>query len=118
TVTAAPRPRSSAASASIGATRRADSTRSCPSRANSRASSMPRPLEAPVTSASGRLLLSIKVPLEGTTKARKSTGPGTQFRSQPLNGQSGILAGKIEAGDEQALDRGSDDGFCERRAGG
>src|SRR5205814_5569756 len=115
TVTAAPRPRSSVATASIGATRRAVSTRSWPCRANSRANSAPRPLEAPVTSAKGRLLLSMMFPLSGATAARS----GTEFRSQSLNGRSGgIPIGDIEASDEQALDRGYGSGFRERRHGG
>src|ERR1041385_8444464 len=84
TVAMAPRARNSAASASIGATRRAVSTRLCPCCASSRASAVPMPLEAPVTSANGRVLRFIKAPFSDTTAARA----GTEFQPQPLNGQS------------------------------
>src|SRR4029077_1220841 len=98
----------------MAASRRGVRTRSCPCRASSRASSAPMPLEAPVTSARGRLLLSIIFPSKGATAARS----GTEFRSQLLNGRSGgIPAPETEAGDEQDLDRGFRDGFRDRDGG-
>src|SRR5450759_2091010 len=92
TVISVPVAWSSAAKACIGSRRRATSTRSCPSLAASRASSAPMPLDAPVTSATGRVELAIVMnPLATNRFGDESSGDDSFWRASTAGEGGGAL---------------------------